>query len=153
MVANGVMAFDERVFRPLPQEMLRYVVMGLPDQFITVRPTSSGNAAVLVNPTLVPLDRAEPPADMVTSFPRFYGRLAGNVQNPHTGVSLAGMSGFSGGPILGFKDGEDGQVRYYLVAIQSGWRPDLRVVAGPLMPAIAAWIQAQVRDGTAEASS
>ncbi len=141
LVANGVKAFDDRVFRPLPSDLLRYVVVGLPDQFITQRPTSNGKMAVLVNPTLVPLERVEPPPDMVTPFPRFYGKLAWSLQHKHTGETLDGMSGFSGGPILGFKVGEDGRMRYYLVAIQSGWRRDLRVVAGPLMPAIAAWIQ------------
>ncbi len=141
--ANGIKAFDERVWRPPPRDMLRYVVVGLPDQFITRRLTPAGNVAVLVNPTVVPLDAVDPPPGMAKPFPRFYGKLAGPRQNRHTGVSLDEMSGFSGGPILGFRVNEEGQMQYYLVAIQSGWRRDLRVVAGPLMPAIAKWIESQ----------
>ena len=145
LAANGIKAFDKRVWAPLPSDMLRYFVVGLPDQFITQRPTSGGNMAVLVNPTVAPLDAVDPPPDMVTPFPRFYGKLADHLRNPHTGVSLDGMSGFSGGPILGFRINADGQMQYYLVAIQSRWRRDLRIVAGPLMPAIATWIKSHLR--------
>ncbi len=56
------------------------------------------------------------------------------------------MDGFSGAPIIGFDVKDDGRVFYYLVAIQSGWRSDLRVVAGPLLPAIAEWIEQQLGD-------
>lgn len=145
LAANGIKAFDERVSRPLPTDMLKYVVVGLPDQFITRRPTATGNVELLVSPTIVPLDAVDPPPGMSTPFPRFYGKIAGPRRNEHTGVSLDEMSGFSGGPILGFRANENGQMHYYLVAIQSGWRRDLRVVAGPLMPAIANWIETRLR--------
>jgi hypothetical protein len=58
------------------------------------------------------------------------------------------MAGFSGSPIIGFKLNPDGQMKYWLVAVQSGWRRDLRVVARPLWTAIAEAIEAQTRGTT-----
>jgi hypothetical protein len=142
--ANGIKAFDERAWRNPPRDMLRHALIGLPDQFIEQHTTSSGSVAVLVSPTLVYLEAVDPPPEMATPFPRFYGKLPDRLYNPHTGASLEEMTGFSGGPILGFKLNSDGQVKYYLVAVQSRWRRKLRVVAGPLMPSIVNWLERQM---------
>jgi len=144
--ANRIRAFDETAWRNPQADMLGYALIGLPDQFIEQRTTSSGSVALLVGPTLVYLEAVDAPPEMAKPFPCFYGKLSKRpVHNPHTGTSLAGMKGFSGGPILGFKMNRDGQMKYFLVAVQSAWRHDLRVVVGPLMPAIAAWLEKQTQ--------
>lgn len=112
--------------------------IGFPEQF------ERRATAALVLPTWVYLDAVDPPSEMATPFPRFYGKHAPNLTNVHTGASLTDMDGFSGAPIIGFRLHDDRQVTYFLVAIQSGWRPDLRVVAGPLLPAIADWLEKQI---------
>jgi hypothetical protein len=139
--ANGIRPFDEKGWRDPPPgpEMVRYAVLGLPDQFIQRETMASGAVRVSVNPTFVYLEGVDAPEDMRRDVPCFYGKLAENLDNGNAGVSLEGMKGFSGGPILGFSHRPDGsgELRYHLVAVQSAWRPDLRVVVGPLMSVVA----------------
>ncbi len=137
--SNGIVPFIESTWRKPPAGMRLHAVVGFPEQFIDRRPDT---AAVL--PTFVYMDAVEPPPEMAKLFPRFYGKLPPHFVNPHTGATLTDMDGFSGAPIIGFHVKEDGQVSYFLVAIQSGWRSDLRIVAGPLLPAIADWLGKQV---------
>jgi hypothetical protein len=137
--SNGIQAFIESTWRSPPTDMIRHAVIGFPEQFIDRREN-----AARVLPTWVYLQAVDEPPDMAKPFPRFYGRHAERLVNQHTGAVLTDLDGFSGAPILGFRRHHDGQVTYFLIAIQSGWRPDLHVVAGPLMPAIAKWIGSQI---------
>jgi hypothetical protein len=143
--ANRIVPFAETGWRnPPPTETLfRYAVIGLPEQFIT-RESTEDSLRVAVNPTFVYLNRVEPPTDMRKPFPSFYGRLADDLYNPHAGVSLEGMAGFSGGPIIGFAKRDNGEVAYHLIAVQSAWRRDHRVVVGPLMAAVAAQLDREI---------
>ncbi len=145
ILANGIVPFAEVGWRnpPPPEALFRYAVIGLPEQFIT-RESSADGVRVAVNPTFVYLDHVEPPDDMRKPFPSFYGRLADDLYNPNTGVPLEGMAGFSGGPIIGFAKNEAGEVKYHLVAVQSAWRRDHRVVVGPLMAAVAAQLDHEI---------
>lgn len=140
--ANGIQPCDEKGWRnpPPPSEMIRYAVLGLPDQFIKRETMASGAVRVLVNPTFVYLEAVDAPEDMRRDVPCFYGKLAENLFNGNAGVTLEGMKGFSGGPILGFSRRPDGsgELRYHLIAVQSAWKRELRVVVGPLMSVIAA---------------
>jgi hypothetical protein len=137
--ANGIVPFIESTWRKPPAGMRLHAVIGFPEQFITRRPDA---AAVL--PTFVYMNAVEGPPEMAKPFPRFYGKLPPHLVNPHTGATLTDMDGFSGSPIVGFNVKDDGQVSYFLVAIQSGWHSGLRVVTGPLLPAIADWLAKQV---------
>lgn len=62
------------------------------------------------------------PESINKSFPRFYADVP-RFQNMN---SIVGMSG---GPIFGFKVGSDGQLRYWLAAVQCGWDVTQRVLA------------------------
>jgi hypothetical protein len=146
--ANGIRPFDEKGWRdpPAASEMIRYAVIGLPEQFIERATRSGGGVRVSVNPTFV---------DMERPFPCFYGKLGEKLYNPNAGVSLEGMVGFSGGPILGFSKTPDGSgnVRYHLIGVQSAWRRDHRVVVGPLMSVVAAGLEGALRRAKAGATT
>jgi hypothetical protein len=45
-------------------------------------------------------------------------------------TALPSIVGMSGGPIFGFKKGEDGLLRYWIVAVQSRWRESARIIFG-----------------------
>lgn len=132
--ANGIVPFIESTWRKPPPGMRIHAVVGFPEQFIF-----RGGQTAAVLPTFVYLEAVDAPPEMSKPFPRFYGKLPQTLVNPHTGANLTDMDGFSGAPIIGFRV-KDEQVSYFLVAIQSRWRRDLRVVAGPLLPAIADWL-------------
>jgi hypothetical protein len=54
------------------------------------------------------------------------------------------IAGTSGGLILGFKKSEDGQLRYWPVAIQSRWRRRSGIVFGTSIPIIAGYVHEQL---------
>ena len=149
--ANDIKPFDEKGWRDPPpsSEMVRYAVIGLPDQFIERETMKSGAVRVSVNPTFVYLEGVNAPDDMKRSFPCFYGKLADNLYNANAGVSLEDMAGFSGGPIIGFskRSPGDATLRYHLIAVQSAWRRDHRVVVGPLMSVVAAGLEDSIKSG------
>jgi len=105
--ANGIKPFDEKGWRDPPpaSEMVRYAVIGLPDQFIERQTTESGAVRVSVNPTFVYLEGVDAPEGMERPFPCFYGKLADNLYNRNAGIALEGMAGFQwrsdGGPFAG----------------------------------------------------
>ena len=139
--ANGIRAFEEVAWRHLPTGMVHHALVGLPDQFSRQGTGPEGSVTLSVSPTLVYLRTVPPPPDMAKSFPCFYGKLAGSLRNPHSGATLEHMVGFSGSPIVGFHFSDAGQIKYFLVAVQSAWRPDLRVVVGPLISAVVALLE------------
>jgi len=53
-------------------------------------------------------------------------------------------------PIIGFskRPHSEGELRYHLVAVQSAWRRDHRVVVGPLMSVVAAGLEGAVHSGS-----
>ena len=143
--ANGITAFNERSWRDPPRDLEAHVLLGLPEQFIERTVSQAGTEAVHVSPTLVTLHAVPPPSGREKAFPCFYGKVPEPIPNPDTGETLTGMVGFSGGPILGFRTNDAGAMRYYLVAIQAAWWPDLRVVNGPLASVIAAGLAAHLQ--------
>ena len=52
-------------------------------------------------------------------------------------VPVNSIKGMSGGPIYGFRRGQDGGLYYHVVAIQSRWREKSRIVFGCSVPFVA----------------
>jgi hypothetical protein len=102
-----------------------FALLGLPECLVSdpsaLVPHGDGVAGV-VNPTLVWVyPTTLPPSDVpAATFPCFIGRVGSAAEVP----SIVGMSG---GPIFGFKKGPDGLLRYWIVAVQSHWRPATRI--------------------------
>jgi hypothetical protein len=70
-------------------------------------------------------DIAEIPTSVVipsTTFPRFIGRI--NLEIPFD------IKGMSGGPIFGLIETADGKVGYTVIALQSSWYEDSRIILG-----------------------
>jgi hypothetical protein len=131
LAANGTVAMDES--RWIHQGNVRfdshYFMLGLPEQYTSTVLPESGNAQV--SPTLIPVRRldTEPDDTEPTPYPRFVAQL------PPL-ADLESVVGMSGGPIIGFRFGET-ETRYWIVALQSRWRPDLGVVFGCPLPLLA----------------
>jgi hypothetical protein len=135
--ANGIRAFNEKAWRDPPLDMEAHKLLGIPDQLTTKRIDHDQDIVLGVRPTLLSLTQVPAPPEMEKSTPSFYGKLADRIADSETGGTLDELSGLSGGPILGFRRNSEGQLKYWLVAVQSAWRRDLRVVRGPLMSELA----------------
>ena len=105
-----------------------YAMLGLPDEFISSRLTSSGEG--IVSPTMFRVHRLEsPPNDRPpTQHPQFVGRIDQE-------LALKSVKGMSGGPIFGFR--LEPEMRYWVVALQSSWVPATRIVYGCALPSLA----------------
>lgn len=130
LAKNGVIALDEKNWIHQPAlEFDFYFMLGFPDEFASKRVPDSGD--VQVAPVMFPVRRlaAPPPDRRPTQHPQFVGQLDQELR-------LQSVKGMSGGPILGFKHDAEG-MRYWVVALQSSWDPQRRIVYGCSLPILA----------------
>lgn len=106
---NNVQALSEEVWKCQPSNPDLYFLLGIPGELVEVMPEHLG-----VVPTLHPVERVDerPGGFSETDVPRFYGRI-------RLEGEMTSIEGMSGGPILAFQQDAEGQLRYWLVALQS----------------------------------
>src|SRR5262249_54517786 len=90
-----------------------------------------------VQPVMMTVRRLDSlPADVQpTTIPWFVGQLPRQLDIPD-------IRGMSGGPILGFRRNKDNQWEYWVVALQSWWFPDRRIIFGCSLPEFAKRVMA-----------
>lgn len=98
-----------------------YFLVGLPKCFTEARITHEEIVAEL-EPSPIHVFRLEepPPDEPPSEHPWFYGQLGETY--------VEDIDGMSGGPILGVTFDEEDWPEFWVVAIQSGWRTEERVV-------------------------
>jgi hypothetical protein len=141
--ANGIVAIREINWKH--QHTIKYdmyLMMGFPAEFTSEYIDVRGQAQVGV--TMFGVRRLdEPPLDLPAKrSPRFVGELL--PQFP-----LSSVKGMSGGPILGFNTTPP--IRYWIVALQSTWLRERRLVFGCPLPTLAALITDRLRNAQVEA--
>jgi hypothetical protein len=142
--ANGIRAISEENWVAQdPAACDFFALLGLPECLV---PDPRGlvphgdRVAGVVNPTLVWVHPVTlPPEDIPTAtFPWFIGRVG-------SAAELSSIVGMSGGPIFGFKKGMDGLLRYWIVAVQSWWRPATRITFGCPVRTFAALVEKELQ--------
>lgn len=122
LATNGVQVVERHMwFERTPRNYIAYKMVGLPAN--RIRPNEiSGN--MNVEPFVVPVEPLEP--NELEEPPEdgwFIGRLP-------TDPRLEDIEGMSGGPIYGFWKDENGVTHYAIIALQSSWNKDTRVIYG-----------------------
>jgi hypothetical protein len=127
--ANGIRAISEENWvAQEPDACDFFAILGLPECLVS-DPSAlvphGDRVAGVVSPTLVWVNPVRLPPDEIppATFPWFIGRVG-------CATALPSIVGMSGGPIFGFKKGEDGMLRYWIVAVQSRWRESARITFG-----------------------
>jgi hypothetical protein len=112
-----------------------YYIVGSPDEWQSNEIIDEGKRKHVSAdfPTIViPLEKIDPPANNEDAFWRdpfgFHGRITSTISNK--GKYLKNIVGISGGPIFGLMRRNDGQLRYWLYAIQSRWIQNQGIVRG-----------------------
>lgn len=131
LVKNGVVALTEANWAS--QHTVNfdaYAMLGLPTEFTSERVSPSGSGQIA--PTMFGVTKlpAPPERRRTTTYPLFVGQL-------DPALELKSVEGMSGGPIFGFQLGPDGNYRYWIVALQSSWERDTRIVYGCSVPVFA----------------
>lgn len=132
--ANGVVAVSRQNW--VHQEAVTftlYRMLGFPSQPVqeSTVVASDGSISAYVQPVMIGIDRLEP--NEVSGSPAstwFVGRIVPEATIPN-------IEGMSGGPVYGFRQGADGRWYYHVVALQSRWRPESRIVFGCSVPLFA----------------
>lgn len=126
--AHGIVPIDEDSWKAeWPTSFDGYVVMGLPSKLVTER--SDG---MKVEKDLVALGvrvDSDPPATLKREFPRWYGRIVEPLPLELLGKQFDDIDGLSGGPLFAFRRDEAGQLRYWIIGVQSGWDPPTQSIA------------------------
>jgi hypothetical protein len=105
-----------------------HLMFGLPVEYTSDRVNADGEGSVAATMFGVKCLDELPEGIPTTRYSRFVGEL-----NPN--LALESVRGMSGGPILGFN--LTPPMRYWVVALQSTWLPDRRLVFGCPLPVLA----------------
>lgn len=109
-----------------------YAILGIPGE-VVVEEVTDTTVSNYPEPRVIFVESAPPIAldEANTPLPQFFGKIL-------PGESIRDISGTSGGPILGFRENDQGQLHYWPVAVQSRWRPEKRTITGTSLPHFAA---------------
>ncbi len=119
-----------------------FALLGPPDCLVSdpqrLIPHGDGVAGV-INPVLVPVQRIElPPDEMPASTHPWFVGVVG------AAASLPSIEGMSGGPVFGFFKGTDGRWEYWIVALQSRWNEERRIIFACPIPVIAQVVEREL---------
>jgi hypothetical protein len=123
---NGMVALaEENWIRQGQVEIEGYTMLGFPAERTSGRISSF--STVHIEATMFAVRRLLDQDHRKTFYPRFIGQLDHN-------LPLKSIEGMSGGVIFGFQSKP--QLRYWIVAIQSSWEPQTRIVYGCSLPVL-----------------
>lgn len=105
-----------------------YAILGIPAE-AAVEDINGSSVATYPEPQVIFVNAAPPVVadDANTPLPQFFGKIM-------PGDPVGDIGGTSGGPILGFRKNDAGQLEYWPVAVQSRWRPGSRTITGTSLP-------------------
>ena len=136
LAKNGVVALAEENW--IKQHTINYDVywmLGFPEELTSERISPPRDTSVQAIMFGVKKLDAAPDRRSPTEYPQFVGQL-------DPALSLNSIKGMSGGPIFGFKLMPNGQLRYWIVALQTSWERETRTVYGCSVPVLASLLTA-----------
>jgi len=137
---NGMVALTEENWIKQDQiEIEGYTMLGFPAERTSER--ISGFSTVHIEATMFAVRRPQPDQNhRKTLYPRFTGQLDSN-------LPLKSIEGMSGGLIFGFQS--QPQLRYWVVAIQSSWERQTKMIYGCSLPVLGSLMTHWARENIA----
>jgi hypothetical protein len=142
--ANGILPISEENWvRQNDVDFELYYLLGFPKELADklTKPVDRGKEMTAhVLPGLFKVERIWDSSEVPSyveipdaTLPWFVGKL--------TATTGPDIKGTSGGPILGIRKTPDGGLQYWVVALQSAWYPDSRIIRGCPVPIFARIVQ------------
>jgi len=116
---NNVIPLDEEVWKKRPKKIDFYLMLGIPGETVKVNPNNIEFTPTLFSINFLP---NQPKGFSETVIPQFYGEIILDDR-------IRSIEGVSGGPVLGFYENEKGEMRYWVVALQSAWLPKSHIIS------------------------
>ena len=123
-----------------------YAILGIPGEAAT-QVLDGNSITTYPQPQVIFVETAPLDAEIHidTPVPQFFGKIM--EIDP-----IGDIGGTSGGPILGFREEPNGQLRYWPVAVQSRWRQGSRTITGTSLPhfamALHQWLASRRADNS-----
>ena len=115
---NNLMPLSEEVWKHQPSAPTIYLLIGIPEVL-----EQRENGSIIIAPVMIGVEKVDekPEGFGYTDYPLFYGKLS-------LPPDLPDIDGMSGGPILAIQKDNQGQARYWVVALQSSWLPETHYI-------------------------
>src|SRR5208337_1625624 len=145
LIANGVLPVEERNWRNQENvEFEHFFILGLPTENMVKKVgDASGHdgTSIQIQPSMLLVERIEGVPEPLANLkgPQFFGKLL----VPES--SLHSIDGMSGGPIIGLRRKHDGSGLSWIVAVQSGWLSQSRIVHACPFPPFARRLEEELR--------
>jgi len=121
LLSNNIRSLNEEVWKKQPDHVDVSAVLGIPWEL-----TNFDHGVELVSCFFkVEIIEEKPEGFKDTSLPRIYAKI-------YFDNGVESIEGMSGGPLLGFQQLENGELRYWLLGLQSRWySPSQHIAACP----------------------
>jgi hypothetical protein len=142
--ANGIKAISHENWANQHEvDFGKHMMIGLPQKAIessTWKSQDKVHFEAFVRPMTIDIEKLNelPEGTRETRYPRFIGKINGD-------LPIDDIDGMSGGPILGFSKEAD---KYWIVAIQSSWLSESKIVFGCPIIIIADFVEKMVAETT-----
>lgn len=118
LVSNNIEPLNEEVWKKQPEHVDRSALIGIPSELINY-----GNDIEIISCFMYADIVEETPASFKdVSLPQIYAKI--QLDN-----EIKSIEGMSGGPFFGFQISEKGELRYWLLGLQSRWLPESQYIA------------------------
>jgi hypothetical protein len=147
LLAGGVLALDERTWKDPPRTAHAHFLLGFPAEVSrksVVEDSTKGAVSLRVGTPLLPVHPVkEPPEPFQYQPNRFFARVPVFTQDDEDETEVEDIKGMSGGPIFAVRFSKKKRtLSYWVVAVQSSWLKESRLIAAcpikPVADAIAA---------------
>lgn len=155
LIHGGIRPLTEKHWTHTQEPVDEYYLLGFPSQGQIITVTSNvdgGKIHVDYGSPLLPIQRVIiPPDKLKTPNDRFYAKVPITTgKHDHEETKLTDISGMSGGPIFALKRVGLNTLSYWIIAVQSSWLPESRVLAAcfiqPLIDGITKGLDQHRRD-------
>lgn len=132
--ANQIVALDERAWKQdFPVAFDHILLLGIPEESLSIKGKMlyKGYALSFLELT------EDVPSELQQPFPRLYAKVSKS-------KNLNDIKGMSGGPIFGLQLREGEEIRYWVIALQSGWLSSARVIAACPVAVFCDWVDREL---------
>lgn len=129
--ANGVEPLTEEAWENQPDRIDFFKLIGVPSELSEATPDVARVASTLLDVIALP---ERPECFEETDAPTLWGQI-------RIGEPMTDINGMSGGPIFAFQRQENGELRYWLHAVQSRWFFSSKLIAACQMKPLGVFLK------------
>lgn len=154
LAAGGVVPLSEEQWAEPPEAADRYFLLGFPSEVMKTSLAEDGrrgDVSVMLGTPLLPIQPLkDPPEELAHQPHRFFASVPMLAHPEREGVVVGSIEGMSGGPIFAVEFTGATAPRYWVVAVQSTWLKNSRILAACWMKPLADAIAKSMADHVAD---